>query len=83
MIFCSPKIDIKAKEGRLLRKDGIEEIGEPKTQLFITLILIPLAYKLNDIVGKPHKILALISKIQNKHKHNDNQLNNKGSHFKH
>ena len=41
MIFGSPKIDIKVEEGRLLRKDGIEEIGEPKTQLFIALILIP------------------------------------------
>jgi len=34
-------------------------------------------------MGKPHKIITLIIKIQNKHKHNDNQLNNKGSHFKH
>ena len=34
-------------------------------------------------MGKLHKIIALISKIQKKHKHNDNQLNNKGSHFKH
>ena len=41
MIFGSPKIDIKVEEGRLLRKDGIEEIGEPKTQLFIALIHIP------------------------------------------
>jgi hypothetical protein len=32
---------------------------------------------------KPHKIIAIIIKIQKKHKHNDNQLNNEGSHFKH
>ena len=41
MIFGLPKIEIKAEEGRLLRKDGIEEIEETKTQLFIALILIP------------------------------------------
>ena len=31
----------------------------------------------------PNKIIAIITKIQNKHKHNENQLNNKSSHFKH
>ena len=41
MIFGLPKTKIKAKEGRLLQKDRIEEIGETKTQLFIALILIP------------------------------------------
>jgi len=41
----------------------------------------PYAYKLNDIVEKSHKIIALITKIQIKHKHNDNQLSIEGSHF--
>ena len=30
MIFGLPKIEIKAEEGRLLQKDGIQEIGETK-----------------------------------------------------
>ena len=43
----------------------------------------PQAYKLNDFVGTPNKIIAIITKIQNKHKHNDNSTSNKDSQFNH
>jgi hypothetical protein len=43
--------------------------GDNETQLCISLILIPYAYKLNEIVNKLHKIITLITKIQNKHNH--------------
>ena len=53
------------------------------TQLFIALILIPQAYKLNEIMGKPNKIIAIITKIQNNHKHNDNSTSNKDAQLNH
>jgi len=42
-----------------------------QTQLFSSLILMPLAYKLNEIVEKIHKIITLITKIQINHEHNN------------
>ena len=41
MIFGLRKTEMKVEGGKLLRKDRIEGTGEPKTQLFIALILIP------------------------------------------
>ena len=43
----------------------------------------PQAYKLNDFVGTPNKIIAIITKIQNKHKHNDSSTSNNGAQLNH
>ena len=53
-------------------KTGQGKQKKTKTRLFISLILIPYTYKLNEIVGTPNKIIAIITKIQNKQKRNDN-----------
>ena len=42
-----------------------------------------LSCKLNEIVSITHKIIAIITKIQIKHEHQDNHSNIKGSQFKH
>ena len=42
-----------------------------------------LSCKLIEIVSITHKIIAIITKIQIKHEHQDNHLNIKGSQFKH
>ena len=34
-------------------------------------------------MGTPNKIIAIITKIQNNHKHNDNSTNNKDAQFNH
>ena len=34
-------------------------------------------------MGTPNKIIAIITKIQNKHKHNDSSTNNKNAQFNH
>jgi len=50
------------------------ETGYNQTQLLISLLLMPWAYKLNEIVKKIHKIIAIITKIQIKHKHNNKPI---------
>ena len=42
-----------------------------------------LSCKLNEIVSITHKIIAIITKIQIKHEHQDNHSNTTGSQFKH
>ena len=42
-----------------------------------------LSYKLNEMVSITHKIIAIITKIQIKHEHQDNHSNIKDSQFKH
>ena len=42
-----------------------------------------LSCKLNEIVSITHKIIAIITKIQIKHEHQDNHSNITGSQFKH
>ena len=42
-----------------------------------------LSCKLNEIVSITHKIIAIITKIQIKHEHQDNHSNIMGSQFKH
>ena len=42
-----------------------------------------LSCKLNEIVSITHKIIAIITKIQINHEHQDNHSNIKGSQFKH
>ena len=42
-----------------------------------------LACKLNEIVSITHKIIAIITKIQIKHEHQDNHSNTTSSQFKH
>ena len=53
-------------------KTGQGKQKKTKTRLFISLILKPQAYKLNEIVETPNKIIVIITKIENKQKNNDN-----------
>ena len=57
-----------------------DEKNQPN-YLFIGRYALPC--KLIEIVSIPQKIIAIITKIQIKHEHQDNHSNIKGSQFKH
>jgi hypothetical protein len=80
MIFGHPKTKVWTKEDILLQKDRIERKEKvTKTQLYLSINPYALILYLNEIIGILHKIIAIITKLQIKQKHNDNSTSNKGA----